>query len=534
MKLYNYVLPCLALGMAALVVVPAQESLGYTCLNDACDGLGVTAQRDVRVFNNFKDAYSNDNTTIDPQFPGWDGAELAIWKSCVEWGSQHGDGSGDPTQTTIGSGGSNFEAWWTGSAIEIGIASSNIISQKNGCNPGVLAFCEAPIANGWRIRFCDHPYVWHDGPGDNPTGSYHFDIQGVGTHEYGHALGLGHTSTWGATMYPSTSSGGSSDMRSIESDDIAGVQAIYGAALTSHKPHIDSAVQVGDQVLISGYNFSATDCEVWFTNKYPSDSWVNHKVRVTGVTSTGGGTTIQVTIPDDAGPGDVIVKRDTNYNASISNPFPFDGAGAAVALIVDSVTPSTIENLVPGTAETITITGSGFDASTTLELDYAPLAGSYSVVNDTTITFEWEPMNFLGDHYLVVRKGVQAALQTLTAVANATPTLQVGNGDPGNVVSGSVPVKMAGPVDSLQLLLASTSPVASILPGKITLDMGTAFQDVYEIGFYVMDARGMRTPSISISGIQNTTIYWQSLNIDLPISTGWPMEQSNLQETYTP
>jgi hypothetical protein len=49
----------------------------------------------VRVFNNFLDAAANDN---DPptRSSRLDGAELAVWKGIVEWGSAlHGDGTGD-------------------------------------------------------------------------------------------------------------------------------------------------------------------------------------------------------------------------------------------------------------------------------------------------------------------------------------------------------------------------------------------------------------------------------------------------------
>ncbi len=51
------------------------------------------------------------------------------------------------------------------------------------------------------------------------------DLVSVAAHEFGHALGLAHSTVTGALMYPYYSGA----HRNLESDDIAGIQAIYGA-----------------------------------------------------------------------------------------------------------------------------------------------------------------------------------------------------------------------------------------------------------------------------------------------------------------
>ena len=78
--------------------------------------------RDVRVHNNFTDPEANANTSFVPSFPGTTGAKLAIWKGCVEWGSElHFEGHGDPTQPgDLGSGGANFDCSWQGDADDPG------------------------------------------------------------------------------------------------------------------------------------------------------------------------------------------------------------------------------------------------------------------------------------------------------------------------------------------------------------------------------------------------------------------------------
>jgi hypothetical protein len=157
----------------------------------------------------------------------------------VEWGSElHGDGQGDPHQPGgLGSGGANFDASWQGNALGIGGGNDNVHSEIAGSSGGVLAYCESPIADGWRIRFYSG-WTWDDGPGTPALGD--MDLQGVATHEYGHALGLGHSDVVGATMYASVNASGVAQ-RSLAPDDVAGVQAVYGAKSPT-KPRITQAL----------------------------------------------------------------------------------------------------------------------------------------------------------------------------------------------------------------------------------------------------------------------------------------------------
>lgn len=53
-----------------------------------------------------------------------------------------------------------------------------------------------------------------------------FYIEDIAAHEFGHALGLGHSASPSATMYPSVSSCNTSN-RTLDADDIAGVLALY-------------------------------------------------------------------------------------------------------------------------------------------------------------------------------------------------------------------------------------------------------------------------------------------------------------------
>jgi len=325
----RYALPTVAAAGALLLLLPTET--------EAWNPLGGSLnlnQRDVRLFNNFSNVQANNNNQTSAQFPGYTGAELALWKAIVEWGSlPHGDGSGDPLQTTLGNGGANFDPSWQGNALVVGTVDNNICSRLDGGGTGTYAFVESPISNGWRMRFlttngASNPWLWQDGPGDEDGGQDRPDLQGIITHEYGHSLGLDHTNVSGATMFASVSTEGSSNARSIAPDDIAGVQGVYGVA-AGGKPVITDVNLAAFNVEITGSNFDATNNEVWFTQDAAGGGGT--PIKATGVPSSGGGTFISVTVPAAAGSGDVLVRLAGAAHSNLSNAFPFDADAPSFA-----------------------------------------------------------------------------------------------------------------------------------------------------------------------------------------------------------
>lgn len=314
MKITSILLPAAAVGAALLFVVPQQQAEGFSLIGGSLS-LGF---RDVRVWNNFTDAVSNDNQADNPLFPGYYGATRAIWKGALEWGSvNHGSASGDPLQTELGSGGANFDFAFAGETNSAGGTNSNIVSVLSSNGGGVLAFVQTPISNGWTMKFYDGGINWADGPGT--IGFTQYDIQSVACHEFGHALGLGHSGVNGATMAPSTGNG-SEGPRSIANDDIAGLHQIYGAA--TNKVLISDVSVFNSQATITGTGFSSTGNEVWFTPDAPNLS--ASMTTVSNVSSSNGGTEIVVSIPSAAGPGDLMVKRQGSGGDDLSNAWPID------------------------------------------------------------------------------------------------------------------------------------------------------------------------------------------------------------------
>jgi hypothetical protein len=313
MKKQNFLLPAIALGaLATLVSFPAQSeafvTFGFSLSTD---------QRDIRVFNNFTDSGSNNNNLADPNWPGYVGAPLAIWKAATEWASEphNNNGAGDPSQI-VGSGGANFDPSWQGLASGTGTTTQNICSELSGSSGNTLAFVESPNSNGWRMRFYADAANWQDGPN---TASGGYDIQGVATHEYGHCLGLGHSATGSATMFGTASFQGNAD-RSIAADDIAGVQDIYGVASAS-KPHVTSYSIISGNVTVTGTGFSSNNNEIWFTQAGVGGS--GFPVKAVGVASPSG-TSMTALLPINAGHGDLQVKAAFAGHTSLSNAIAFD------------------------------------------------------------------------------------------------------------------------------------------------------------------------------------------------------------------
>jgi hypothetical protein len=358
---------------AAVCGVAALVGLYWPTRAEAWIPLGGTLslnQRGFRIHRNFTGPEADNSTVTHPEYPGADGVVLALRKAAAEWGSElHGTGQGDSTQPFgLGSGGANFDFFYQGLASSAGNTNDNIVSEIIGGGSGTLAFTEIPIDNGWRIRFYSGAAQWNDNPAGPPAGGK--DLQGVATHEFGHALGLAHSFTQGATMR-SNVVGSLTYMRSLHADDIDGVRALYGTLDTQVKPHIERyELGSGSNVTLVGERFAATGNEVWFT----AQGFANATpIKTAPLSSTAGGTRIDLVLPPNAGPGDVVVRIPGAAPTSLSNAFPFDPAGApcSVPVAFGVAKPTSSGGLVE-------LAWSGFPSATTNDFLITTSGGPFS------------------------------------------------------------------------------------------------------------------------------------------------------------
>ena len=522
---FKAITPCLALGLTAVLLGPSDRSHGFTKISGT---LNVFSQRDWRVFNNFEDAEANDNDVMDPNFPGWLGADQAIWKGAVEWGSEaHGDGSGDPTQFQLGDGGANMDFVFAGRCINVGNQNTNIMTGTPSCGGGLFAYTIVPNSDGWKTKICEE-WIWSDGPGAPPAGQ--IDLQGVACHEFGHALGLGHSSVSGATMVGTSTNG--LTYRSIEADDIAGVQCRYNVKNVAKVRVTGVSVDLGtSMVTVTGQNFTATGNEVWLTNINATTPNEDPKVIFSGLNSTGGGTQIVFAIPPDAADGALHILADDVGGKSLSNSWPISLGNAPGGGPLDLLTinPGTVEALIPGTTQTVTLNGTGFTPLTTVSIDGVPLdPTAFTIVDGNTITLDMPLVSTLGPNTVTVQAGGQLDSETITVVSPSSLVLQCGSGDPMNGVSGDFDVSISGTPNELHFVLYSGSNVPSKFLPFACLDIGANFSDLFELGRWVVDPiAGVTTVNLPLPAL-TATFFLQSLTL----AQGLPVADSNVQSIF--
>jgi matrixin len=152
----------------------------------------------------------------------------------------------DLAQTAVRAG---ADAWTAQSRARFRFAFAGASAQTTTTNDGINLVVLRNASNGaaiattywWStsagivdadIVFWDAAFRFFSGASGCASGFY---IEDIATHEFGHALGLGHSTLPSATMYPSTSSC-SVNNRSLDPDDIAGVETLYPALSNPPSP----------------------------------------------------------------------------------------------------------------------------------------------------------------------------------------------------------------------------------------------------------------------------------------------------------
>lgn len=197
-----------------------------------------------------------------------------------------------------------------------------------------------------------------------------------------------------------------------------------------------------------------------------------------------------------------------------------------------AVSPGTVEALLPGTERTVTLAGNRLDLATVLTLDGVPIEPARTTrVDDRLIRLDMPQASRRGTLTLAVSDGVNTTSQPITVTVVAAPRLEVGSGDPGQVIDpdAGLSFRLAGTPRLIQAVYASTRLVPSISP-QVSLAIGDGFTALCRGGWYVIPNRGWLqvdlTPSrLSDPALIGLTFHVQSFELDG--ATPWPV--SNVQ-----
>lgn len=125
---------------------------------------------------------------------------------------------GSTTRSGAKRDGQNVISWGKLGGTTLGVTNyiSTDTDQSQVCNGNLIyRFVEVDV------RF-NNAFSWQT----SSTCTNGFDLAGVSTHEFGHAVGLGHSNVQGATMFPSVAACDFS-ITSLANDDKAGYQSLY-------------------------------------------------------------------------------------------------------------------------------------------------------------------------------------------------------------------------------------------------------------------------------------------------------------------
>ena len=185
--------------------------------------------------------------TLTPTVSGY--STYAKWGKLEAWfyvNPLNGDVSSSQAITALQSSmnvwntqsGTPFRFWYAGQVGDTTTSNDkrNVILFRKSTNGGAIASTYSWTSNGVLvdsdIMFWDGGFKFFTGWSGCASGVY---IEDVAAHELGHSMGLSHSNVAGATMTPGYLTC-TMTQRSIESDDKAGAQKLYGTSAGATNP----------------------------------------------------------------------------------------------------------------------------------------------------------------------------------------------------------------------------------------------------------------------------------------------------------
>lgn len=260
--------------------------------------------------------------------------ETSVGAGANAWGTQSNADfqfyyAGRTTGSTVGNNGKN-EVFFR--------------NESNGSTAGVTYWWYDGTGHliDFDILFYDGGFTFFAGTTGCSGGLY---LEDIAAHEFGHALGLRHTSVSGATMTPTTSYC-SQNWRSLEADDVAGVEALYPpagsppSAPTGAAASTSTVSDPSSQIRVTWVDASSNEDYFFVERSADQVSWLQFRVAANTTSYT------------DAGlEGETVYYYRVRANNSAGNS-PYSNTASAKTSAAATTAPSVPTNPYPSNGAT--------------------------------------------------------------------------------------------------------------------------------------------------------------------------------------
>lgn len=209
--------------------------------------------------------------------------------------------------------------------------------------------------------------------------------------------------------------------------------------------------------------------------------------------------------------------------------FAISGVGSLLATVAPTLTnisPASVNNPSPAM---VTLDGTNLDTIDRITVGGIDIT-SFTVVSATQVQFVPAGPFLVGTHNVTASNVVGASNPLQLTVNPVHPMVLSAPGFSAR--NFPTPISGIGDRNWVTVLFTSTSPVPSIWPGFVSLDMGNNFAELIQLVVLSNDGRGAWEIAITIpnSVPSGTGLFWQAVTIN-PFAPAPPIESSNRGQT---
>lgn len=202
-------------------------------------------------------------------------------------------------------------------------------------------------------------------------------------------------------------------------------------------------------------------------------------------------------------------------------------------LDITGISPGFVEAVRVDAPSIVTLTGTGFNGTTKVEVDGVELFGlAYTIVDDTTLEVSLGIVSSLGAIPIEVFDAQGSDTVNVFMIPNSSLTLELESSDPSFIIQGlGVTAYVGAPLDHYVWLTFSDLNIGSTLPGIVDLDTGNNFFNLFVLlEGNVNPGKGYRKFSSGpLSGFPiGSKVYMQAASFS-QLAPAFPLFTSNVE-----